>query len=82
MRWITFCFLMSSMCFGQSATTLQPDPSAGTPKEVKASSLVIPAGNKVPLTLKQADLDQSPQKEGDAIYAIDGLSPSRRTTGS
>ncbi len=69
MRWITFCFLMSSMCFGQSATTLQPDPSAGTPKEVKASSLVIPAGTKVPLTLKQA-ISTKTAKEGDAVYAM------------
>jgi type IV secretory pathway VirB10-like protein len=69
MRPIALCLLMSSICYGQPAASPQQENSAPQPKEVKTTSLVIPAGTKVPLTLKQA-ISTKTAKEGDAVYAM------------
>jgi type IV secretion system protein VirB10 len=70
MRWIALGLLMSSVCFGQSvATSQQENPAGLQTREVKATSLVIPAGTKVPLSLKQA-ISTKTAKEGDAVYAM------------
>jgi len=70
MRCIALCLLMSSICFGQSAGSSEPQSSAGIQThDGKAASLVIPAGTKVPLTLKQA-ISTKTAKEGDAVYAM------------
>ncbi len=61
---------MSSICFGQSAGSSQQENSAETlAHERKPASLVVPAGTKVPLTLKQA-ISTKTAKEGDAVYAM------------
>jgi hypothetical protein len=70
MRCIAFCLLLSSICLGQSVGSLQPEASAGVGvHEGKKDSPVIPAGTKVPLTLKQA-ISTKTAKEGDAVYAM------------
>jgi hypothetical protein len=70
MRWIALGLLMSSASFGQSAATPQTDsPTAPQTREVKTIGPVIPAGTKVPLTLKQA-ISTKTAKEGDAVYAM------------
>jgi len=61
---------MSSICFGQSAGSSQQENSAERlTHERKPASLVVPAGTKVPLTLKQA-ISTKTAKEGDAVYAM------------
>ena len=70
MRCIAFCLLLSSICLGQSVGSLQPESFAGVEvREGKKDNLVIPAGTKVPLTLKQA-ISTKTAKEGDAVYAM------------
>jgi hypothetical protein len=66
MRWIALCLFLC--CLAQSAATAQADNSASQ-KDAKAGGLVIPAGTKVPLTLKQA-ISTKTAKEGDAVYAM------------
>ena len=67
---IALWLLISSACFGQSVGSLQPENSAGVQTlEGKKDSLVVPAGTKVPLTLKQS-ISTKTAKEGDAVYAM------------
>jgi len=68
MRWIVFCLFLCPSCFAQSTATAQADNSASQ-KDARAGGLVIPAGTKVPLTLKQA-ISTKTAKEGDAVYAM------------
>jgi len=62
------CLFLSSTCLAQSSAGAQADSSASQ-KDVKAGGLVLPAGTKVPLTLKQA-ISTKTAKEGDAVYAM------------
>ena len=57
--------LFAAVAFGQS--TLAPDPAAPS-VEAEKPKLTIPAGTKVPLSLKQA-ISTKAAKEGDPVYA-------------
>jgi type IV secretion system protein VirB10 len=57
--------LLAGVAFAQSA--LAPDPAAPSVESEKPK-LTIPAGTKVPLSLKQA-ISTKAAKEGDAVYA-------------
>ncbi len=80
MRGIWTMLLVSGMAWGQAADTAKPAAAAGqtpsvtegataqpaTPQDPNA--VVIPAGTKIPLLLKQA-ISTKNAREGDAVYA-------------
>jgi hypothetical protein len=80
MRGLLTVLVMSGMALGQAAETPKPDaaasstPAAATapsPASVAASDpnmVTIPAGTKIPLSLKQA-ISTKNAREGDAVYA-------------
>lgn len=79
MRGVLTLLLVSGMAWGQAADTPKPAESAAqsanTPTVTTRSStsqdanaVVIPAGTKVPLLLKQA-ISTKNAREGDAVYA-------------
>ena len=81
MRAILTGLLVAGMAWGQTAQTSKPEPAAtpntaqedaASPKPVEPPAdphaVVIPAGTKVPLTLKQA-ISTKNAHEGDAVYA-------------
>lgn len=61
---LAFVLLITSIAFGQSASK----PSEAKVQEADLKTMVIPAGTKVPLALKQAISTKS-AKEGDPVYA-------------
>jgi len=64
MRIVIGILLLSVVVFGQAAP-----PSAGaTPAPASATTLTIPAGTKVPVTLKHA-ISTRQSREGDGVYA-------------
>jgi len=84
MRAILTVLFISSMAWGQAADSksadapaITPAPQSATPSATAAiapaaprdrNATVIPAGTKVPLTLKQA-ISTKNAREGDAVYA-------------
>ncbi len=84
MRAVATLLLISGMAWGQGADAAKPvspvnsqesihasAPAAGAPSPSEAhpsSAVVIPAGSKVPLSLKQA-ISTKNAREGDAVYA-------------
>ena len=73
----TLCFLLfSALAVGQTtttapaaATTLAPATASGSPvSDNTRSVLTIPAGTRVPLSLKQA-ISTKTAREGDPVYA-------------
>ena len=79
MRWILPILLISGMAFGQNADSpKKDDASASAPSVVAAqpqssppadpNATTIPAGAKIPLSLKQA-ISTKNAREGDAVYA-------------
>jgi type IV secretion system protein VirB10 len=69
--------LVSGMALGQAAETTQPtapvqdssaNPSAAAAPAADPNAVLIPAGTKIPLSLKQA-ISTKNAKEGDAVYA-------------
>ncbi len=80
MRGLLIVLLMSGMALGQTPDTQKPDgaaassaPAAATaPGPAPAASdpnvVTIPAGTKIPLSLKQA-ISTKNAREGDAVYA-------------
>jgi type IV secretion system protein VirB10 len=71
MRGLFTVFLISGMALGQAAETPKPD-SAASPSPAAAAAdpnvVTIPAGTKIPLSLKQA-ISTKNAREGDAVYA-------------
>ena len=79
MRGLFTVFLISGMALGQAAETPKPD-SAASPAPAAAvispapaatadpNVVTIPAGTKIPLSLKQA-ISTKNAREGDAVYA-------------
>ena len=75
MRSVLIALLCSGMALAQSAQTSPQSPSSESPHlsqnqgEVgHPATVVIPAGSKVPLSLKQA-ISTKNAREGDAVYA-------------
>jgi len=76
MRLLTSLLLISGMAWGQAATPQGASPKAGsqspsvTPAAPAhdANVVIVPAGSKVPLLLKQA-ISTKNAREGDAVYA-------------
>ena len=78
MRAILTVLLVSGMAWGQADSANKPASAPTTPQTAGGSiaerpvtdahSLVIPAGTKVPLTLKQA-ISTKNAREGDPVYA-------------
>lgn len=79
MRVIWTALLVSGMAWGQAADTAKPADAAQTPSLSGAAAaqpatpqdpnaVVIPAGTKIPLLLKQA-ISTKNAREGDAVYA-------------
>jgi|ERR1022692_15013 type IV secretion system protein VirB10 len=80
MRGLLAVLLMSGIASGQAADTPKPDagasstpvaPTAPSPVPAAASDpnvVTIPAGTKIPLSLKQA-ISTKNAREGDAVYA-------------
>ncbi len=81
MRIIVTTILMTGLAWGQSAASANPaenpaqtaapaSPAAAPPKPTTQDphAVVIPAGSKVPLTLKQA-ISTKNAREGDPVYA-------------
>jgi type IV secretion system protein VirB10 len=79
MREILTVLLVSGMAWGQAADTTKPADSASQPANATAAAtpssvpqdpnaVVIPAGTKIPLLLKQA-ISTKNAREGDAVYA-------------
>jgi type IV secretory pathway VirB10-like protein len=64
MRWIAGFLVIATVCFGQGASQTKADAAAGAKPTV-----VIPAGTKVALSLKQA-ISTKTAKEGDPVYAV------------
>jgi hypothetical protein len=69
--------LFSGMALGQAAETTQPaapvqdssaNPAAAAAPAADPNAVMIPAGTKIPLSLKQA-ISTKNAKEGDAVYA-------------
>ena len=69
--------LVSGMALGQAAETTQPatpvqdssvNPAAAEAPAADPNAVMIPAGTKIPLSLKQA-ISTKNAKEGDAVYA-------------
>jgi type IV secretion system protein VirB10 len=72
MRFLCSVLLISSVAFGQASQTPKAaNESAGSPATAttpNSNTVVIPAGSKVPLLLKQA-ISTKNAREGDAVYA-------------
>jgi hypothetical protein len=76
MRVLTTAFLISSVAAAQSGSgpiitprvTLQNSASQAVPKPAEENPLVIPAGSRIPLQLKQA-INTKNAREGDSVYA-------------
>jgi type IV secretion system protein VirB10 len=82
MRWLLIVFTFSGMALGQTASAPKTDnpgqssnssvtssPAPGAPSAVVDPNIVtIPAGTKIPLSLKQA-ISTKNAREGDAVYA-------------
>jgi hypothetical protein len=81
MRAILLIIVASAMAFGQTADPSKPNappspptqaPAAASPQETSPAldphAALIPAGTKVPLTLKQA-ISTKNAREGDPVYA-------------
>jgi len=69
MRRVLIFLMLASLAAAQTSSTMQPKVSATpTASSAPAAQLVIPAGTKVPLELKQA-LSTKNAKEGDSVYA-------------
>ncbi|HTC56220.1 MAG TPA: hypothetical protein VK706_07415, partial [Candidatus Sulfotelmatobacter sp.] len=79
MRAALAILLVSGMAWAQTADTAKPAPaqpatsspslSSDTSRPAKdLNATVIPAGSKIPLTLKQA-ISTKNAREGDAVYA-------------
>src|SRR5262245_30486376 len=72
MRVMLIFFLLPAMCFAQGASSAPPSSAASTPSvdapSTAPATLVIPAGTKVPLALRQA-ISTKTAKEGDSVYA-------------
>ncbi len=73
MRVILLALLVSGMAFGQAEQAAKPADAqpATLPQETAPqdpNAVVIPAGTKVPLTLKQA-ISTKNAREGDPVYA-------------
>lgn len=64
MRWIAGFLVIATVCFGQGVSQTKPDAAGGAKPAV-----VIPAGTKVALSLKQA-ISTKTAKEGDPVYAV------------
>jgi hypothetical protein len=63
--WIrALCLLLASVCAAAQTAAATPD----TPAPSNSNLLVIPAGTRVPLSLKQA-ISTKTAKEGDPVYA-------------
>src|SRR5579863_964244 len=68
--------LITGVALGQAAkpadsgvpTLPNASPSASAPSAQNTNAVVIPAGSKIPLTLKQA-ISTKNAREGDAVYA-------------
>jgi type IV secretion system protein VirB10 len=79
---LTTMFLVSGMAWGQSAAPAKPADSStpasaqpsnsgltgNQPSSHDGNAIVIPAGSKIPLTLKQA-ISTKNAREGDPVYA-------------
>jgi hypothetical protein len=78
MRWLSVFLLISAMTLGQTAETPKQDntptrpisaPAVTSPAPpVDPNVVTIPAGTKIPLSLKQA-ISTKNAREGDAVYA-------------
>jgi type IV secretion system protein VirB10 len=78
MRELLVVLLISGMGFGQTADTPKSDAaanstrvgatSAPSPSVADSNVVTIPAGSKIPLSLKQA-ISTKNAREGDAVYA-------------
>jgi hypothetical protein len=79
MRVILAMLMVSGMAWGQAAEQANPNPASPAQEQsataaaqpvpaVDPHSVVIPAGTKVPLTLKQA-ISTKNAREGDPVYA-------------
>jgi hypothetical protein len=75
MRAILAMLMVSGMAWGQAAESAKPSPEPSAQAQAPASepardphAVVIPAGTKVPLTLKQA-ISTKNAREGDPVYA-------------
>jgi hypothetical protein len=78
MRVILATLMLSGMVWGQAAEQSKPEPASPGQEQSAAAaqaapavdphSVVIPAGTKVPLTLKQA-ISTKNAREGDPVYA-------------
>jgi hypothetical protein len=61
--------LLTAAVWGQTSPTLAPSTSpAANPDAEKIATLIIPAGTKIPLSLKQA-VSTKTAKDGDPVYA-------------
>ena len=78
MRWLWFFLLISAMTLGQTAETPKQDTAptkpipapavASPPPAADPNVVTIPAGTRIPLSLKQA-ISTKNAREGDAVYA-------------
>jgi hypothetical protein len=68
MRMLWIMLLASSFSFGQNADAPQPNATASTAAQPDPNAWTIPAGSKIPLSLKQA-ISTKNAREGDAVYA-------------
>lgn len=77
MRAILAMLIVSGMAWGQAAESAKPSPEPSAQSQATATAteqprdphaVVIPAGTKVPLTLKQA-ISTKNAREGDPVYA-------------
>jgi hypothetical protein len=71
MRGLFAVLLISGMALGQAADAVKPDAATANPAPAGASDpnvVTIPAGTKIPLSLKQA-ISTRNAREGDAVYA-------------
>lgn len=79
MRRLSCFMLISAMALGQAANTSKPDTDANpasavtiaptpAPAAADPNTLTIPAGTRIPLSLKQA-ISTKNAREGDSVYA-------------
>jgi len=68
MRTLIAWLALAGLAVGQTTPKMQTVASAGNTSTAPTEQLVIPAGTKVPLALKQA-LSTKNAREGDAVYA-------------